>query len=121
MNEQPLALRLADNLAADDSLTSICDDAAAELRRLHAVEKERDRQRTELEQWSATLWAVARELNCLPSTYSDGNAHVLKAAIKLRADVEALRADAERYRHIARINSWDEREEAEIDAARGQT
>ncbi len=44
-------------------------------------------------QWQAVLWAVARELNCLPSTFSDGNAHVLQAAINLNSDL-ASHADA---------------------------
>jgi hypothetical protein len=60
--------------------------------------------RAEVEQWKTVVWALARELNCLPSTFSDGNAHVLKTAIKLnadrdylRAEVAELRKDAERY------------------------
>jgi hypothetical protein len=42
--------------------------------------------------WKEIFWAVARELNCLPSTFWDGNAHVLKAAIKLNAELAALKA-----------------------------
>lgn len=49
------------------------------------------------------IWALARELKCLPSTFSDANGHVLKAAIalnaerdRLAAEVQALREDAER-------------------------
>lgn len=38
MNTQPEALRLADYLEADDGLTLSCNDAAAELRRLHQQE-----------------------------------------------------------------------------------
>lgn len=52
--------------------------------------------RAEVEQWKAVIWALARELNCLPSSFSDGNDHVLKAAIKLNAEVAELRNDAER-------------------------
>lgn len=46
----------------------------------------------DLEQWKATLWAVARELDCLPSTFSDANGHVLKAAIKHMTDARRWRA-----------------------------
>lgn len=49
----------------------------------------------DLENWKAMVWALARVLNCLPSTYSDSNAHVFKAAEKLVAEVERLRMDAE--------------------------
>ena len=35
--------------------------------------------------WQALFWQVARELNCLPSTYVDGNSHVIKAAIAAQA------------------------------------
>lgn len=68
-----------------------------------------ERQAAELERWKATVWAVARALNCLPSTFSDGNGHVLKAAIKHMAD-------ARRYQwllaHYARGDGW-----ADIDKA----
>lgn len=69
------------------------DDADAMLRTIPQLEAERD-------QWQASVWALARELNCLPSTFADANGHVLKAAIKLNVEVEALRADAERYRWL---------------------
>lgn len=88
------ALRLADLLesAADNSDMGRPKDkrsanrrAAAELRRLAAVEAERD-------QWKEVLWAVARALNCLPSTYSDGNGHVYKSAVAIVAERDRLRA-----------------------------
>jgi len=35
--------------------------------------------------WKGLFWAVARVLNCLPSTFPDANQHVFKAAEKLAA------------------------------------
>lgn len=58
------------------------DRDSQELRRLCS---ERDALKAELQVWRATVWAIARELNCLPSTYADANGHVLKAAINLNA------------------------------------
>jgi hypothetical protein len=37
------------------------------------------------DEWRELFWAVARALNCLPSTYVDGNAHVYKQAEKYAA------------------------------------
>ncbi|HEY0955779.1 MAG TPA: hypothetical protein VGE36_13525 [Roseateles sp.] len=37
------------------------------------------------DQWRSTVWAIARALNCLPSTFADANGHVLKAAIEAQA------------------------------------
>lgn len=53
--------------------------------------EEAERLRAALESWKATVWAVARELDCLPSTFSDANGHVLKAAIKHMADARRYR------------------------------
>lgn len=49
------------------------------------------RDAAELANWKATVWAVARELDCLPSTFSDANGHILKAAIKHMADARRYR------------------------------
>jgi hypothetical protein len=35
--------------------------------------------------WIDLFWSVAKELNCLPSSFVDGNEHVLRAARKARA------------------------------------
>lgn len=37
------------------------------------------------DEWRELFWSVARALNCLPSTYVDGNAHVYKQAEKYAA------------------------------------
>lgn len=58
------------------------------LARIAALEAER-------EQWQATVWGLARELNCLPSTFADANAHVLKAAIQLSGEITAIRTAAQ--------------------------
>ena len=58
-------------------------------------------------QWKVQVWELARVLNCLPSTYVDGNAHVQRAAerlqaastIKLAHDVEPFKV-AELLRRI---------------------
>jgi hypothetical protein len=42
--------------------------------------------------WKELVWALARELNCLPSTYSDANGHVLKAAIALNQKLDEATA-----------------------------
>jgi hypothetical protein len=52
-------------------------------------------------QWRSTVWAVARALNCLPSTYADANGHVLRAAEKLTAERDELKAEVERLRGLA--------------------
>lgn len=44
------------------------------------------------DEWRATVWAVARALSCLPSTYSDANGHVLRAAERLMAERAAVPA-----------------------------
>ena len=49
-------------------------------------------------QWRSTVWAVARALSCLPSTYADANGHVLKAAEKLTAERDELKAEVERLK-----------------------
>lgn len=54
---------------------------------------ERERLRAEAASWKEQLWALARVLNCLPSTYSDANAHVYKKAEKVMAELEQGRAD----------------------------
>lgn len=44
------------------------------------------------DEWRSTVWALARALNCLPSTFSDANGHVLRAAEKLMAERAAAPA-----------------------------
>lgn len=60
---------------------ALCSEAADAL----------DAQAAELDQWRNMVWALARVLNCLPSTYADANAHVYKAAEKQAAEIAALR------------------------------
>jgi len=38
------------------------------------------------DQWERLFWEVARALNCLPSSFVDGNAHVIRAAQAKTAD-----------------------------------
>jgi hypothetical protein len=52
------------------------------------------------DQWRSTVWSVARALNCLPSSYADANGHVLRAAEKLTAERDALRAACKNARDI---------------------
>ncbi len=66
------------------------------------------------EKWKEVVWALARELNCLPSTFADANGHVLKAAIKLNSDLKDARgltiseADVKGLHHM--LNARDERQ-----------
>lgn len=53
-------------------------------------------QRQDLQNCLELIWALGRELNCLPSTFSDSNGHILKAAIKLNAERDDLRQEVER-------------------------
>ncbi|WP_454669189.1 hypothetical protein [Achromobacter kerstersii] len=39
--------------------------------------------------WIDLFWGVSKELNCLPSSYVDGNAHVLRAAAQARTALSA--------------------------------
>jgi hypothetical protein len=40
--------------------------------------------------WFDLFWSVAKELNCLPSSFVDGNEHVLRAARQARVALAAL-------------------------------
>lgn len=101
--------------------------AAAELRRLAAVEAERDRLRAENENLRTVMIAAAEEIHahwdahCDAEGYGPANLmHRLEKGIpaeyaykagdfqRLRAEVEALRADAERYRWLreSSANQW---------------
>lgn len=62
MNTQPTALRLADALNASNSNGKMCDEAAAELRRLHQTEREGWRYADELEKERKRLERVNQEL-----------------------------------------------------------
>lgn len=44
------------------------------------------------DQWRGTVWAIARALNCLPSTFADSNGHVLKKAQELMASASSASA-----------------------------
>lgn len=72
------------------------------------------------DQWRTTVWAVARALNCLPSTFSDANGHVLRAAEKLTAERDELKAELERLcAQVATVGwpdaaDWLERESAAV-------
>lgn len=39
--------------------------------------------------WIDLFWSVSKELNCLPSSFVDGNAHVLRAAAQARTALSA--------------------------------
>jgi hypothetical protein len=79
MNEQPTALRLADELC-DVHTTHVARNAADELRRLHAE--------NEALRADAADFHMAYRMKCDEQTKA------------LHAEVEALRADAERYRWL---------------------
>lgn len=54
------------------------------------------------------IWALARELKCLPSTFSDANGHVLKAAIALNAERDRLAEEVEALRaEVAKLTEPD--------------
>ncbi|MGB6054633.1 MAG: hypothetical protein WBG17_05275 [Burkholderiaceae bacterium] len=44
--------------------------------------------------WQELFWQVAKELNCLPSSFPDANDHVLRKARTLTAQVASARNDA---------------------------
>jgi hypothetical protein len=46
-------------------------------------------------EWKHLFWEVARALKCLPSSFTDGNEHVLKKAAKLQAMESAMFAAAQ--------------------------
>ena len=45
--------------------------------------------------WLDLFWSVAKELNCLPSSFVDGNEHVLRAARQARAALAAKKPEGE--------------------------
>lgn len=93
--------------ALDSGLTARELASAGHAGSLGRLLAERDRLESDATNCQQLVWALARELKCLPSIFSDANGHVLKAAIalneerdRLAAEVEALRADAGRYRWL---------------------
>lgn len=78
---KPEALRLAERIeflasGQDDPHSVALAEAASELRRLHA-EVERLTERNA--QWFTFAVAVGERLRCLPSSFPDANAHILRA------------------------------------------
>ena len=111
MSRQPEALRLANVL---DSVVggALCNRAAAELRRLHA-ECEALREELETERMRVVACGVVADADTPDSAAKardmhpdyrspscDDVARLVDECISLRAENEALRADAERYRWL---------------------
>lgn len=97
MSNTPEALRLADLLGTNfwegKQGREVWDLAAAELRRLAAVEAERD----------ALVAAIGnQQLAAFIEKHGDP-APIVAERDQLRAEVEALRADAERYRWLRTV------------------
>lgn len=80
---------------------------AANPKAINALLEDRDQQATDAQACKELIWALARELNCLPSTFSDANGHVLKAAIALNSERDRLVAEAEALR--VQVRQADER------------
>jgi hypothetical protein len=57
-------------------------------------------EQAEPDAWREVLWEVALALNCLPSTFVDGNAHVLRKAKELAAKAVAASIDPEIDWHL---------------------
>lgn len=53
--------------------------------RLWQIAARRRRHAEDAKAWLDLFWSVAKELNCLPSSFVDGNEHVLRAARQARA------------------------------------
>ena len=99
--------------ALDSGLTARELASAGHAGSLGRLLAERDRLESDATNCQQLVWALARELKCLPSIFSDANGHVLKAAIalneerdRLAAEVEALRADAGRYRWLRSTTNY---------------
>ncbi|WP_454676456.1 hypothetical protein [Achromobacter marplatensis] len=56
-----------------------------------AVLADRQQRAGDAKAWNDLFWSVAKELNCLPSSFVDGNAHVLRAARQAAAALSAHR------------------------------
>ena len=46
---------------------------------------DREQNAADAQPWIDLFWSVAKELNCLPSSFVDGNEHVLRAARQAQA------------------------------------
>lgn len=67
MSTQPLALRLAEYLESDEGLTNSCNDAAAELRRLHEENAKLRQALKQAQQVAYVLpefWEQLERVNC---------------------------------------------------------
>ena len=74
--------------------------AAAHPAAIRSLLDERDRLTSDAQNCKELVWALARELKCLPSTFSDANGHVLKAAIALNAERDRLEAENAKLRTV---------------------
>lgn len=108
MNEQPEALRLAEGNERDQLRAEV-----------DALRADRDSWRQQASDRVDDAVRFAAERDALRAEVDRLNAKC-KDAMRAMREMRSLRADAERYRQIARINGWDERDDAEIDAARGR-
>jgi hypothetical protein len=146
MTDQPEALRLADALDDEFVSGRISNDtgrkAAAELRRLHgelataeyALRSKGYRKSCDIpacncgDQWShggnadARLRELSSELHGSPvdmngKTLLAGLSELVERAEKAEAEIERLRADAERYRHLCEYQRWTPEIEAAFDCS----
>lgn len=79
MNTTKDALRIADELDAESVTGRVSNHTArkaAQTMRLLVDSREAN-------EWCELFWQVAKELNCLPSTFVDANAHVIRKAKEL--------------------------------------
>jgi hypothetical protein len=63
------------------------------------------RRSSEAKQWEALVQRLALALNCMPSSFVDGNEHLFKAIAAILADLEAAEVA------LNRIASWPEGEQ----------
>ena len=108
--KQPEAKRLADELerpVGTQSTYSAMQQAAAELRRLHAeVERLRAQLPAGMQHCTIVFEQCAKGHGNLTATNWVRHPCLVCALDELRAEVERLRADAERYRWLRDMNHW---------------
>ena len=88
---------------------------AANPKAITALLKDRDQLATDAQNCKELIWALARELKCLPSTFSDANGHVLKAAIALNAERDRLAADVANLTAAASDVQAERRRQIEVE------
>lgn len=92
--------RLWEQLDPVDDWRPVLDKAAAELRRLAAVEVERDKEKASRQDAQRQLYEERARLYEMVRTEQVKTGQALAERDQLRAEVEALRADAERMDFI---------------------